>query len=199
MVKWEGTTSSSFIVQPGVRQGGIVSTNLYKRFKNGQLDRIKEMEIWFHIGEICCAAQSVANHMALRSTSLAIWQRFVSTALDYSKFEKYVLQPHKSPILAIFNICKRVQENDHDINTTMDEMRMPEVKKDMHMGSCRSVGSQESAIHHNIDNETYYILSNGTDPDNEHILQTYIVPLLVYELEVLLPRKALMEKVTRFY
>ena len=38
--------------------------------------------------------------------------------------------------------------------------------------------------------------NDGLDPDTSiHILQIYILPLLVYGLEVLLPRKTLMEKV----
>ena len=41
---------------------------------------------------------------------------------------------------------------------------------------------------------------NGLDPDSSiHILQTYVLPLLVYGLEVLLLRKTLLDKLERTY
>ena len=46
VVKWEGTTSTSFKVRQGVRQGGILSTDLYKLYGNGQLDRIEDTGVW---------------------------------------------------------------------------------------------------------------------------------------------------------
>ena len=127
--------------------------------------------------------------------------------MDNSKLEKYILQPDKSFILAVLNQCKRTQEI--DTNITMDGVRMPVVTEAMHMGILRSADSQESAVNHNIDKArrtTYCLMgaglhgNNGLDPDTAiHILQTYILPLLVYGLEVLLPRKSLMEKVERFF
>ena len=79
----------------------------------------------------------------------------------------------------------------------------------MHMGILHSADSQESAVNHNIDKArrtTCCLMgaglheNNGLDPDTSiHILQTYILPLLVYGLEVLLPRKILMDKLERFY
>ena len=145
-----------------VRQGGILSTDLYKLCANGQLDRIKDMRIGCHIGEICCAAPTAADDMALGASSLAILQRLVSTAVDNSKLEKYILQPNKSFILAVLNQCKRAQ--DIDINITMDGVRMPVVTEAMHMGILRSADSQESAVNRNIDKArrtTYCLMGAG--------------------------------------
>ena len=95
------------------------------------------------------------------------------------------------------------------INITINGVKMPVVKEVLHMGILRSADSQESAVNHNIDNArrtTYCLMgagshgNKGLDPDTSiHILQTYILPLLVYGLEVLLPRKTLMDKLERFY
>ena len=178
MVKWEGTTSSSFKVQQWARQGGILSTDLHKLYGNGQLDRIEYMRIGFHIGEICCAAPTAADDMALGASSLAILQRLLSTAVDNSKLEKNIPQPNKSFILAVLNQCKRAQEI--DINITMDAVLMPIVTEAMHMGILRSADSQESVVNHNIDKTrrtTYCLMgaglhgNNGLDPDSSiHIL-----------------------------
>ena len=199
VVKWEGSTTSSFKVCQGVRQGGILSTDLYKLYGNGQLQRMEELGIGCHIEEICCVAPTAADDMAVPAPNLTILQRLINLAVDNSKMEKYILQPTKSVILAALNECKRGQEIESDINIIMDGVKMPVVKEVMHMGILRSADSQESAVNHNIDKArrtTYCLMgaglhgNNGLDPDTSiHILQTYILPLLVYGLEVLLPRK----------
>ena len=75
VVKWEGTTSSTFKVQQGVRQGGIQSMDLYKLYSKGQLDRIEEIRTGFHIGEICCAAPTAADDMKLGASSLMVYRK----------------------------------------------------------------------------------------------------------------------------
>lgn len=209
VIKWEGAISDNFQVLQGVRQGGILSTDLYKLYGNNQLDRIQDKGDGFHIGEICCAAPTVADDIAMGSSSLDVLQSLVSTAVDNSKLEKYILQPAKSVILAAVMPYKRAWEKEPEINITMDGVRMPVVEEAMHMGILRSANSQESTVNHNIQKSrrTAYCLmgaglhgSNGLDPETSiHILQTYIVPILAYGLEVLLPGKTLMNRVERFY
>ena len=79
----------------------------------------------------------------------------------------------------------------------------------MHMGILRSEDSQESAVSHNIEKakRTGYSLvvagfhgNNGLDPDTSiHLLQIYVVPVLVYRLEDLLPRNILLERLDRVH
>ena len=130
------------------------------------------MRIGFHIGEICRAAPTAADDMALGASSLAILQRLISAAVGNSKLEKYILQPNKDFILAVLNQCKRAQET--DISITEDGVRMPVVTEAMHMGMLRSADSQESAVNHYIDKArrtTYCLMgaslqgNNGLDPD----------------------------------
>ncbi|MCG7866749.1 MAG: hypothetical protein JAY74_10300 [Candidatus Thiodiazotropha taylori] len=209
VVKWEGSTSSNFKVQQGVRQGGILSTDLYKLYGNDQLDRLKDMGVGSYIGEVCCAAPTTADDMALGASSLDTLQRLVTAAVDNSKLERYILQPAKSVILAAVTQCRRASAGNLDINISMDGVKMPVVTETMHLGILRSADSQLSTVTHNIDKArrtTYCLMGaglhghNGLDPDTSiHVLQTYILPLLVYGLEVLLPRKTLMEKAERFY
>ena len=54
-VEWEGSISEPFQVHQGVKQGGILSTDLYNVYNNGSLDRLAVTKGGFHIGEICCA------------------------------------------------------------------------------------------------------------------------------------------------
>ncbi|MEW8546756.1 MAG: reverse transcriptase domain-containing protein, partial [Candidatus Thiodiazotropha sp.] len=209
VVKWDGDTSGSFKVQQGVRQGGILSTDLYKLYGNGLLDRLTDMGLGFHLGEICCVAPTAADDMAIAASSLHELQRLITTSVDYSKMERYHLQPNKSVILAFPCHGRGSQEANEDINISMNGKQMPVVKEAMHMGILRSEDSQESAVTYNIDKarRTVYCLmgaglhgENGLDPDTSvHVLQTYVIPVLVYGLEVVLPRKSLMEKIDRLH
>ena len=137
VVKWEGSTTSSFKVRQDVRQGGILSTDLYKLYGNGQLQSMEELVIGCHIGEICCVAPTAADDMAVPAPNLTILQRLINVAVDNSKMEKYILQPTKSVILATLNEIKRGQEMESDINITMDGVKMPVLKEVMHMGIFR--------------------------------------------------------------
>ena len=65
VVKWEGTTSDTLQIQQGVRQGGILSMDLYKLYGNTQLNRLTDLGVGTCVGEICCAAPTTADDMAL--------------------------------------------------------------------------------------------------------------------------------------
>ena len=60
----------------GVRQGGILSTDLYKVYGNG------------HTGEICCVAPTCADDLAAATSSLTALQRIVFNSVDYSIMER---------------------------------------------------------------------------------------------------------------
>ena len=86
---------------------------------------------------------------------------------------------------------------------------MPVVQEAAHMGIVRSVDNQESTVNQNIEKARrtmYWLMGAGLhgdnvlDPDSSiHILQTSALPLLVYGLRVLLPRKTLLVKLERTY
>ena len=149
MIKWDGAISEHFQVLQGVRQGGILSTDLYKLYGNDQLHRIQGTGEGFHIGDICCAAPTVADDMAFGSSCLKILQALVSITVDNSKMEKYILQPTKRFILEAVTPCKRARECEPEIKITMGGIKMPVVEEAMHMGILRSRNSQESTVHHN--------------------------------------------------
>lgn len=54
-VKWAGATSDSFKVQQGVRQGGILSTDLYKLYENRQLDRLTIRALFSFGRDLLCS------------------------------------------------------------------------------------------------------------------------------------------------
>ena len=82
---------------------------------------------------------------------------------------------------------------------------MPVVTEIMHMGILRSNDTRESAVRENTakTQRTLYSLmssglhgENGLDPETcTHLLQTYVLPAMVYGFEV--PNPALVEKLNK--
>ena len=113
---------------------------------------------------------------------------------------------------------KRAWEREPEINITMDGIKMQVVEEAMHMEIHRSGNSQSATVHLSIEKarQTTCCLTgaglhgiNRLDPETSiHILQTYIVPIqvygvevtLVYGVEVFLPgKKTLVLRVEIFY
>ena len=65
VVKWNGAYSDVFKVDQGVRQGGILSTDLYKLYDNGLFDRLQLTGVGCHIGEISCVVPGCADDAAV--------------------------------------------------------------------------------------------------------------------------------------
>ena len=49
-VKWDGVVSEPFEIQQGVRHGGVLSTDFYKVYQNGSLDRLAVTKRGYYIG-----------------------------------------------------------------------------------------------------------------------------------------------------
>lgn len=101
VVKRDGMISDSFEIQQRVRQGGILSTEMYKVFINRLLDRLDVTMMGMQIGGINCVAPTCADDVAIVSSNRSALQTLVNIASDYSSMERYLLQPTKSVILSI--------------------------------------------------------------------------------------------------
>ena len=121
--------------------------------------------------------------------------------------ERFLLQPIKCVLLQIFNHLRGCPVDDTVVK--MKEQPMQIVKESMHMGILRSADTQESAVTHNIQKARHTVYSlmssglhceNGLDPEMSiHLLQTYILPVLIYGLEVVLPKATVTKKLERTY
>ena len=91
----------------------------------------------------------------------------------------------------------------------MKEQNMPVVQQTMHVGILRSANSQESAVEENIRKARRAIYGlmaaglhgeNGLDPETSiQLIHAYVLPVLVYGLEVILPNRTLIDKLERVY
>jgi len=100
-IKWVGQTSQPFLVNQGVRQGGILSTDLYKLYINPLLIRLEDTGIGFRIGNICSNNTAYADDIALIGTDTVDTQILVNMVSDYAFMEGYQLQPAKSVAIKI--------------------------------------------------------------------------------------------------
>lgn len=98
VVKWGGQLSDSFPIQQGVRQGGILSTDMYKVYNNKLLDRLESTMLGVKIGGINCVAPTCADDTTLLSRNRSALQTLINISVDYSNMEHYLLQPVKSVV-----------------------------------------------------------------------------------------------------
>ena len=197
VVKWNGAYSERLTVEQGVRQDGILSTDLYKLYGNGLFNRLQITGVGCHIGEISCVAAGCADDVAILVENKRILQLLIDIVVDYSGMDRYLLQPIKSVLLEIVQHAGRSPPDDTVV--TMKEQPMPIVEEAMHMGVLRSADTQETAGLHNIQKARCTVY-NGLDPETSiHLLQTYVLPILVYGLEVVLPKATLFDKLERTY
>ena len=200
-VKWEGGRSSEFHITQGVRQGGILSADLYKLYVNDLLYRIQDTGIGGFVGDINCSAPTCADDMSNLSNTIDELQVLCNIAVDYSHMERYSLQPTKSVILPVSTKSSRRTKNSSmasSRNVSLGENIVPTVDKTVHVGVTRSTNPTASAaVDDNIQKgrKTLYGLmsaglhgENGLDPETSiHLFQVYVLPVLLYGLEVQLP------------
>ncbi|MCG7879544.1 MAG: reverse transcriptase family protein [Candidatus Thiodiazotropha taylori] len=204
VVKWDGCLSEQFEIQQGVRQGGVLSTDLYKIYANPLLDRLEKIDNGAKIGDIGCAAPACADDVAVASSKPEPLQSLINTSADYGSMEHYEFQLAKSVILKI-----DAAEEDQDYVWTLNGEPMPVVTESMHVGILRSASTQTTAVAENIKKarRTLYSLMpsgchghNGLDPETTiHLLQTYVLPTLIYGMEVVLPQGKHLDTLEKFY
>jgi hypothetical protein len=91
MVKWSREISKPFTISQGVRQGGVLSADQYKRYNNTLLDTLEHSNLGGSIGTIPCPAPTCADDVALTASSPIELQALLSVAHQYSCQELLLL------------------------------------------------------------------------------------------------------------
>ena len=116
--------------------------------------------------------------------------------------EHYLLQTVKSVMMHYPGSKKSSTEDSNSCWTIYGEA-MPLVEETSHMGLLRSSASDNTPVLENIKKARralYSLMSaglygnNGLDPETcLQLFQTYVIPVLIYGLEVILPKRKLTE------
>ena len=193
-VKWKDEMSETYINEQGVRQGSVLSADLYKVYNNDSLDRIQHTGIGARIGDILIQAPACADDVTVLSDEPNELQFLVNICKDTSNLEGFALHDTKSVILRKDSV-KHYPENE---SWKLGNKEMPVVDSTTHMGILRTSSNQElNVVEHNIQKArrtTYSLMGaglhgeNGLDPETSiSLLNTYIFPVLLYGLEVIIP------------
>ena len=130
-------------------------------------------------------------------------------AYGHSVPEHYVLQSLKSVFLGEEQSKAREKSNESCYALALGGAEMPVVKKTTYMGMIRSSTLSDSVgVETNIQKARRSMYSqkparlhreNGLDPESAlHMFQIYVLPVLLYGLEVSVPTKPNLELVERF-
>ena len=169
-------------MQQGLRQRGVLSTDLYKLYENNLFECLQLPGIGAHIGEIPCLAPACADDLVLLSDRKDALQSLVNIAVDHRCLEHYLLQPVKSVLLEILLGLK--SQDPEDAPITLKEQSMPVVQQTMHVGILRSANSQESAVEENIRKSRHAIYGlmaaglhgeNGLDPGDLNSTDPHLI------------------------
>lgn len=82
-VKWGDATSNNYILECGVRQGGLTSPDLFNLYVNDLMGRLRSTKVGCHIGDVCVNSLSYADDMVLLSPSIKGLRKLVSVCEDY--------------------------------------------------------------------------------------------------------------------
>ena len=202
-VKWMGGLSDSFQVKQGVRQGGVLSTHLYKLFVQDLLLELEHNAIGLHLGNIYVGTPTCADDVAFLESDRDKLQIMLNIISRYAKQHHYNIHPTKTKILDS-------EKSQAKYSWFLDGNEITASDQATHLGLIRS-GNKEGEINVNerikIARRTKYALlgtgmhgSNGIDAHTSYkIYKTYVLPRLLYGLEVIFLNKSNIQTLELFH
>ena len=94
-VKWNEFTSKNFNIKQGVRQGGVLSTHLYKSYINDLPLELEKRGLGLTIGLEYCGSPLCADDIVLMSTDDEEIQTMLDIAYKYSCQHRYNIHPQE--------------------------------------------------------------------------------------------------------
>ena len=98
VIRWQGESSKEYEVKQGIRQGGILSTILYKQFIDDLLYNMERMDLGFHIGTSYMGAPTCCDDILLVAYNGEELQAMLNCCNDYANRHRYSINPSKSTI-----------------------------------------------------------------------------------------------------
>ena len=150
VIKWDGQLSEPFEIAQGIRQGGLLSTDLYKLYQNPLLNTLQSSRLGARIGDIVCNSSACADDLALNSNDEDEAQILIDTSVDYPDMEFYKLQVLKNVSVTIVPKPNSLSD-ENTAKFQHKNVEMPQVKSGMHLGMKRWASVKDNIIE-NIDN-----------------------------------------------
>ncbi|CAG2225506.1 unnamed protein product [Mytilus edulis] len=205
-IKWSTEISEKFSVLQGVKQGGLLSADLYKVHIEDLLNTFENTTSGCEIGETFINAVACADDVAIVSENPHELQYLVNIAAQYSEDHHYLLQPQKSVVIQVQPSNRKKSED--PVRIFINNNAMPISDKSPHLGILRSTTTQDATVEQNITKSrraAYSLMSagmhgeNGLDPSIAiQLFKTFVQPILTYGLEVILPTSKNLLKLETF-
>lgn len=202
-VKWAGELSHPINIRQGVRQGGVLSANHYKRYNNPLLLQLENRYSGLEIGTISLPHITVADDLALLARSKLDMQVMVWDTENSAGRERYCIHPTKSHLLCYYHGRKSDSESEILLNGTCVDITDSAV----HLGVVRSI-SEKADIDGKLSlgrRTAYSLMGAGFHggsglkaAQNGHIWSVFVIPRLLYGLEVQLLKCKDIENLERF-
>ena len=135
VVKSNNQISQEFYSSQGVKQGALLSADLYKLYLEDMLNTLSLYKIGCTIGSINVNAVACADDVALISDTPYDLQILLNTAVLYSQKHHYTFQPQKSVIIPVSE--KLPKSNKPTLTFRINGEEMPNVDKSSHLGIIR--------------------------------------------------------------
>lgn len=204
-VKWASGLSNSFPINQGVRQGGILSTSLYKVYIDELLQILKSKRLGIRIGSVYIGCPTCADDVALLALTPDELQIMLYEALNYSKRKRYNIHPTKTSVVNI-----SVYKLNEEFKWNLGDNEISLSGQTTHLGTTRA-GKKESALNVSerisLARRTSYSLmntglhgANGLSPKISYfIYKTYVLPRLLYGLDALSLTKGQIDQLSRYH
>ena len=207
-IKWKNQMEDSFQILQGVRQGGILSTHFYKVYVNGLLVEIRRNNLGKFIGCIYVGCPTCADDVLLITEDPDEMLMMLAIASSYSGEKRYIIHPQKTNV-----VCKRCSTKDKDTTGRQWKLGSETIEsasETTHLGLLRSEEKENACnVEERISlaRRTGYALmksgfhgSNGVGPKVSYkIYQSYIIPRLLYSMEVLNLNKTEIKMLNNFH
>ena len=208
-VKWEGEMSSPFNICQGVRQGGILSTHLYKTYNNDLLTELESRCLGKFIGPLYVGCPTVADDVLLISENDAELQLMLNLSYIKSQEKRYHIHPQKSVIVRK-NISKAKLNQEVVTEWKLGSTSVNVSSQSVHHGLIRAEKSENNiniTDRISLARRTLYALiksgvhgSNGLNPKVSYkIYQAYVTPRLLFNLETLPLTATQLGQLQRFH
>ena len=132
-VKRASGISNSFPINQSVRQGGILSTSLYKVYIDELLRILKVKRLGFRIGSVYIGCPTCADDVALLALTPDELQIMLYEALNYSKRKRYNIHPTKTSVVDI-----SVYKLNEEFKWTLGEDEITLSENTTHLGITRA-------------------------------------------------------------
>ncbi|VDI02365.1 Hypothetical predicted protein [Mytilus galloprovincialis] len=133
-IKWNSHLSKQFSIKQGVRQGGVLSTHLYKLYINELPEELERRGLGLNIGLDYCGSPLCADDIVLMTTDETEIQAMLNIAYKFSCQHRYNIHPEKSTLIKTERIKTTKQQ--HPI--TLGEKPIKEDQQTTHLGIIRA-------------------------------------------------------------